>query len=321
MFRCFKKSLHESIEEADGIFKLKPDLHTCASVVEFYSQAPFPNYQGFETADDLDEITKKNVFLHDLKKFIGFDKSIIEVGSGTCQLSLALAHGSNNLVVALDPTFESLALGRKFAKDNGINNIVFFNADLFQDPIEENSFDFVWCSGVLHHTQNSEKGFETISRWAKPNGYIFVGLYNSIGRLRTNFRQLLYRLFGRSNFAKRLIEILDPYLRKNLSEEKKIAWFRDQYEHPIERKHSMDEVIRWFEKNDIMFLGSAPSLATQRSSIQTMNGYKGSILRRIFIQIKMLFSNLGAEGGLFIMVGKKKSSSCQCSSTTEDLIG
>ena len=48
-------------------------------------------------------------------------------------------------MLAFDPTLESLSLG-KFAEKNEINNVVFFNADLFEDPIEENSFDIVWCS-------------------------------------------------------------------------------------------------------------------------------------------------------------------------------
>jgi len=37
-----------------------------------------------------------------------------------------------------------------------------------------------------------------------------------------------------------------------------------------------------------------------------MNGYKGTCLERTFAQISMLFSNLGGEGGLCIVVGKKR---------------
>lgn len=89
---------------------------------------------------------------------------------------------------------------------------------------------------------------------------------------------------------------------------KKMAWFRDQYEHPVERTHSIDEVISWFERNDILFFGSVPSLAGNSFSIREMNGYKGFFLKGILVQIKMLFSNLGAEGDLLIMEGQKKAS-------------
>jgi SAM-dependent methyltransferase len=254
----------------------------------------------------LSKIVSENQFLNDLKNHIGFNKSFIEVGSGTCQLSLAMAIGTNNLVVAMDPTKESLKLGKEFAKKNKINNVVFLNSDIFDDEVEDNFFDVVWCSGVLHHTKDSKEGSEIISKWAKEGGLIIVGVYNKVGRLRTNFRQIIYKLLRRSDFAIRVISFLDPYLRrKSLSEEKKRAWFRDQYDHPIERKHSIDEVINWFEENSISFLGSIPSPSFEFQNISQMSGYKGTYINRFFAQISMLFSNLGGEGGLCIVVGKK----------------
>ena len=69
-------------------------------------------------------------------------------------------------------------------------------------PLKE-YFDFVWCSGVLHHTANSFEAFKIISRWVKPGGIIIIGLYNKYGRIRTNLRQLIYKaLGGRSLRAK-----------------------------------------------------------------------------------------------------------------------
>ena len=302
------RSLRAKVKKKDGIIFSGINSKVTEKVANFYKAAPFPNFNNFQNKQDLVQIIDKNPFLNDLKNTIGFNKSFIEVGSGTCQLSLALAIGTNNFMVALDPTKESLELGKNFAKQNNINNVVFFNADIFDDPIKAKSFDFVWCSGVLHHTIDSSKGFEIISKWIKPDGMIILGLYNSYGRLRTNFRQVVYRLTGKSKFGKKLVRIMDPYLRKNLSKEKDMAWFRDQYEHPVERKHSLDEVIGWFDKNEIEFLGSIPSANCDGSlkKINQMDGNRGSFLERFFAQIAMLFSNLGSEGGLFLVIGRKK---------------
>ena len=44
-----------------------------------------------------------------------------------------------------------------------------------------------------------------------------------IGRVRTDLRRALYRLFG-----KRVL-MLDPYLRNHLCEDKRRAWIKDQY--------------------------------------------------------------------------------------------
>ena len=301
-----KKTKRLQFKNEDGILCSEIKDSTTIESTEFYIEAPFPNYQGYENAHILQKIVSENIFLNDLKKHIGFGKKFIEVGSGTSQLSLAFAVGTNNLLVAMDPTKESLKLGRDFAKKNNINNVIFLNSDIFDDVVQDNFFDVVWCSGVLHHTKDSKKGFEIISKWVKEDGLIIIGVYNKIGRLRTNFRQVIYKIFNKNNFCKKLISILDPYLRKNLSEEKRQAWFRDQYEHPLERKHSIDEVINWFEENSISFLGSIPNPNFEFKNISQMDGDKGIFLNRLFAQITMLFSNLGGEGGLCIVVGKKQ---------------
>ena len=95
--------------------------------------------------------------------FIGFKKKVLEVGCGTGQLSIFFSLGTNNEVVGLDPTIQSLELAKNFTKKNEITNIEFVNADIFDDVLVEDYFDFVWCNGVLHHTKDPYKAFEIIS--------------------------------------------------------------------------------------------------------------------------------------------------------------
>ena len=137
---------------------------------------------------------------------------------------------------------------------------------------------------------------------------MILGLYNKYGRLRSNLRQIIYKLSFKSHFGKKIIYFLDPYLRKKPGAEKERAWFRDQYEHPVERKHTLGEVISWFEKNNIDFVGSIPNANFDDgyTSISNMSGDKGTLFERFFSQIWMLLSPTGAEGGLFIVIGKKR---------------
>ena len=89
----------------------------------------------------------------------------------------------------------------------------------------------------------------------KKEGYVLIGLYNKIGRLRTIFRRYIYKIFGR-----KILEKIDPTLKNlKLDEKEKHAWIRDQYIHPIESLHSIDEVMIWFKKNNISFVSSIPS--------------------------------------------------------------
>jgi len=218
---------------------------------------------------------------------------------------LYFAIGNNNKVFALDPTFESIKLGLDFSQKNNINNILFVNADIFDDVFKHEVFDFIWTNGVLHHTKNPCLAFQIISKYLKKEGYILVGLYNKYGRLRTVFRRFLYKIFG--NF---IVKILDPSIRrfKKGNDLQINSWIRDQYEHPKESLHTLDEVLIWFEKNDIEFINSIPSCSLENSNNQELfkKTSKGSSLTRFFSQFFMLFNNLGSDGGLFIVIGKKK---------------
>ena len=302
-----KKNFKDKFILKDNILKIGKLSKIGKKVVSVYNKNPFPNFKDFESKIDLIHSVEKNVFLKDLKKLIGYKKSFIEVGSGTCQLSLSMAIGTNNEIISLDPTINSLTLGRDFAKKHNIKNISFLNASLFDAPIQEEYFDFVFCSGVLHHTENPQKGFNIISKWLKDEGIIIIGLYNKFGRIRTHFRQFIYRIFGSGNFSKIIIKYLDPHLRKITKKEQIEAWITDQYEHPVESAHTLDEVLRWFQKEKIIYLGSIPDcdLDGVYIGLNNMNGNKGSFINRLFSQIGMIFTKSGSEGGLFIVIGKK----------------
>ena len=125
IIKIIKEAKRSEFKNDDGILSSKIDDKTTLEVSQFYSEAPFPNYQGYENRFVLSKIVTENIFLNDLKNHIRFNKRFIEVGSGTCQLSLAMAIGGNSLIVAMDPTKESLKLGKEFAEKNNISNVVF----------------------------------------------------------------------------------------------------------------------------------------------------------------------------------------------------
>ena len=128
------------------------------------------------------------------------------------------------------------------------------------------------------------------------------------GRIRTVFRQKLFRLLGGGKFGSLIVSLLDPILRQNISEEKKKAWFQDQYKHPVESLHTLDEVLGWFDENNIEFISSIPTCDFDNVNYEKMflNKNRGNVVTRLLSQFGMLFSPLGSEGGLFLVIGKKK---------------
>lgn len=290
-----------------GIKKISDDKEkTFEKVSSFYNAIPFPNYEDNESKNKLLSKGDSNFLAKKTKEFLGFNKKILEVGCGTAQLSNYLAIGTNNKIYALDSAIGSLKLGYQFSQKNHINNIEFIEGDLTKEIFQENSFDFIWCNGVLHHTRDPKLGFKQICKSLKSNGYILLGLYNRYGRLRTIFRQIIFKYI-----SKKIAIFLDPYLRK-LNKEKKRnkskidAWINDQYQHPVESVHTFDETLDWFKEYKIEFINSLPSIDLINNENIFKKKNQGNKYLRLISQIIMLFGKLGSEGGLYIFIGKKK---------------
>jgi 2-polyprenyl-3-methyl-5-hydroxy-6-metoxy-1,4-benzoquinol methylase len=293
----------------DGIYQFGKFTKKTKSVTDFYKDHPFPNYNDNDDKFTINSKGKKNILAFEMKELIGFNKNILEVGSGTCQLSNFFAIGTNNNVYALDPTIESLQAGKKFAKKNNVKNIKFINSDIFEENFQNSFFDFVWCNGVLHHTEDPYQGFVKCVNLLKKDGYIVIGLYNKLGRIRTYFRKFIYKFLGL-----KILKFFDPILRNQMknSPQSIDAWVKDQYCHPLESGHTIDEVLDWFSKNNIKVISSIPNITNvevnelrfSQNKINTSTIVKNKY-ERIFEQIFMIFNSYGDDGGLFVLVGKK----------------
>jgi len=296
--------LKKKLETIDGIKLSKITDEIAKKVTSFYTTKPFPNYKINDDKISVSERGNRNYLASKFKQFVGYNKKVLEVGCGTGQLSIYFSTGNNNLIVSLDATLESLKIAKEFANKNNINNIEFVNTDIFDDVLAENYFDFIWCNGVLHHTKDPYKAFCIISKSLKKEGYILIGLYNKFGRVRTLIRKYLYIIFG-----KKYLKIFDPTLKKlKISDQEQDAWIQDQYLHPQESLHTIDEVLAWFDQNDIEFISSIPSCDFEVSDKSDLfiKQTRGNFLSRILKQITMVFNVLGSDGGLFVLIGKKR---------------
>ena len=89
--KIIKDSKRAQCKNEEGILCSEVNDRTVIQSSKFYGKAPFPGYQAHEDGYALKKILSGNVFLSDLKSHIVFGKKFIEVGSGTCQVSLAFA--------------------------------------------------------------------------------------------------------------------------------------------------------------------------------------------------------------------------------------
>lgn len=274
------------------------------TVKSFYEENPFPNYDDIDSIWTLKQKAAKGIFVRLLNEQIPDDAHILEVGCGTGQLSNILGSSGKRKVLATDICLNSLKLGQEFKKKNKISGTSFFQMNLFRPIFKPESFDIIICNGVLHHTSDPFLGFKTISRLVKPGGYIIVGLYNKIGRIPTDIRRVFFSVFG-----KRLAGI-DPVMKdKNIALNKRETWFADQYKNPHESKHSIGEVLGWFDKEGFKFINGIPkpslsSYFSEKEKIFEKNP-KGNFIDHLLVELGILLSG-GKEGGFFVMIGRNE---------------
>ena len=266
---------------------------------KFYNEVKFPNYDDIDNFGTLLDKSSKSIFVKKLDNEIPFHSNVLEAGCGTGQLSIALSRYGRK-IHSIDLSEGSLIEAKKFTDKNNIKNVQLYKMNIFNLCFPKNCFDIIISNGVLHHTHNPELAFSKLTECLKPNGKIVIGLYHKYGRVVQNIRQRLIKIFGEK------IKFIDRRFSENLSERKKYAWFKDQYNNPHETKHSYHEVIKWFKKNNIEFINSIPFNFDINEKIFN----KKSILTKseiFFKEYSMIFNSRQIyEGGFFIMIGQKK---------------
>jgi SAM-dependent methyltransferase len=298
-----------SFDAPDGIPNLRvaTDDRRTEVVRQFYAQTPFPGYPPRDSLSALRARAERSTFARLLDAAIPGDAQIVDIGCGTGQMCLYLAH-ADRLVVGVDLTRASLLLGSAAAARFGLDRVLFVETDLRQPGLAAGAFDVVYSSGVLHHTPNPRHSFAQLVKLARRGGMIIVGVYNAFARIPLRLRRAIARL---TMF--RVIPF-DPILRDRRNEPaRREAWLRDQYQHPEEHRHTLAEVQSWFRENDVEYLRAYPSalLSDEPNSEMPMPAddlFAASAdnwrVEGWLAQLGWMWT-LGHEGGLFFAVGRR----------------
>ena len=271
-------------------------------VKSFYEENPFPNYEGLEEFGELVSKGSRNDFSANLLKAIGYNKTVLECGCGTGQLSHFLQL-NNNHVLGIDMSLGSLKLAVDHKLRNGLARSGFAQMNLFDLAVLDASFDVVISHSVLHHTFDARRAFAAIAHKAKPGGIIMVGLYNSYARIPTWLRSKVIGLTGGN---------IDYVVRNKIKDRRKAEiWIKDQYYNPHETWHSIGEVQTWFDENDIEYLNCSPAIlgtdgedAEDTGDLFRPTG-PGNAYQRVVTQLSWL-GTIAREGALFDVIGRKR---------------
>ena len=72
----------------------------------------------------------------------------------------------------------SSAIDSTYENTRRLENVFLIQGDIYNLPLKEDQFDFVYCVGVLHHLPNPFKGFKSILKMVKHHKDIFIWVYS-----------------------------------------------------------------------------------------------------------------------------------------------
>ncbi len=225
-------------------------------VVGMYSKHPWPSTR------EADEEMGWRLRMLGIKKEDFQGKRVLELGCGTGEYALWYAANGAKEVIGVDLSDGSLALANQKKEASGLKNVQFIKKDILELDFPDNSFDYAYSVGVLHHTGNPYKGFQHLCRVTKPDGIVVVSLYNTYSRIRLRMKQTICKWLGGDNIEKRakIGRILFPLtmysLNKRYHESNYEAISYDIFGFPHESLHTGGEVLKWFDQNHIEYMGS-----------------------------------------------------------------
>ncbi|MEE8516964.1 MAG: class I SAM-dependent methyltransferase, partial [Alphaproteobacteria bacterium] len=168
-----------------------------------------------------------------------------------------------NEIVYLDISSTSSSIAKKRAQKRKLNNIRWLEGSILDLPeMDLGSFDYINCSGVLHHLENPALGLRALESILADDGAIGVMVYGKYGRTAVYQIQELMRLVNgdETDMSKKVIntsKILEYLPPTN--------WFRsssdsttdhkqygdtgifDLFLHAVDRAFTIPELYQWIE--------------------------------------------------------------------------
>jgi Flp pilus assembly protein TadD/SAM-dependent methyltransferase len=188
--RCIaKRQLDDYDQERRIAAAIRPITNICDAVSlavrEQYEENPYPRWLTIDRQTPKPvSLVAKALFPHfATPEFLNGSPRILVAGCGTGRHAVLTATRFRDAeVLAVDLSAASLAYGARMAKQLGIANIRFRQADILALSNLDMRFGIIECAGVLHHMEDPIAGWKVLTELLQPHGLMRLGLYSERAR-------------------------------------------------------------------------------------------------------------------------------------------
>lgn len=196
-------------------------------------------------------------------------------GGGTGDAAIFLAEQfrySGAQVYYLDMSRASMRVAQERAKRRGLDNIHWLHASILDLPeLDLPEFNYINCSGVLHHLQDPSAGLVCLRNKLTPEGAMGIMVYGQYGRTAVYQVQELMRLVNAGTVEKqekvenlkKVLASLPPgnwYVQGKAQQSKDVnndVGLYDLFLHSQDRAYTVPQIYEWVEGCGLNFIDFA----------------------------------------------------------------
>ena len=198
----------------------------------------------------------KKIFVEDLfpgevdKKILPKKESnikILDLGTGPGLYTRFFYENGFRNIYSADLTEASCELVKKMCEIYKYENVKVSRQNAEKTSFENNYFDHVHCSGVIHHTEFPDKCYEEIHRILNTNGSAVIGVY---------YMNFILRNWKWIKFIVRSLKFLQPNLKGRkrdqiflLNDYKDVVRYFDGEDNPKGIAYTKKEILDILKKN------------------------------------------------------------------------
>ncbi|GHT86033.1 hypothetical protein AGMMS49543_18460 [Betaproteobacteria bacterium] len=191
---------------------------------------------------------------------------VLVAGCGTHQAAYFALTLPNATVTAIDLSLPSLQHGQFLKEKHGLGNLTLRQLNILEvgTLADQGPFDFIVCSGVLHHMADPDAGLRALASVLAPDGVMALMVYNRYARLGVYMLQDAWRRLGLQQNAEdiELIKTVTPRLParhavhayvRSATDLGNDSGLVDTFLHPQDRAYTVPEVLAFARDNGLHF--------------------------------------------------------------------